>query len=87
MRATSSNLSHTLFSLTFRAQCAGQTICPSGHTAELENYMLVYIEHAMGVVIIARRAATEADLFHRLSSMQYRSRYCQQRPLGRLNNE
>jgi hypothetical protein len=48
---------------------------PFGCAAELEKYVLVYIERAVGVGIIARRAATEADRFHRLFSMRYRSRY------------
>jgi hypothetical protein len=48
---------------------------PFGHTAELEKYVLVYIERAVGVDIIASRAATEADRFHRLFSTRYRSRY------------
>ncbi|KAJ7807689.1 hypothetical protein B0H14DRAFT_2609482 [Mycena olivaceomarginata] len=56
------------------------TVCgpdnmPFGCAAELEKYMLVYIECAVGVVIIARRAAAEADRFHRLFSTRYHSRY------------
>lgn len=60
--------------------CIPSTVCgpddmPFGRAAELEKYVLVYIERAVGVDIIARRAATEADRFHRLFSTRYRSRY------------
>jgi hypothetical protein len=56
------------------------TVCrpdnmPFGRAAELEKYVLVYIECAVGVDIIARRAITEAGQFHRLFSIRYRLRY------------
>jgi hypothetical protein len=48
---------------------------PFRRAAELEKYVLVDIKRAVGVVINARGAATEADRFHRLSSRRYCSRY------------
>jgi hypothetical protein len=58
---------HIIWSSILSTVC-GTDDMPFGWAAELEKYVLVYIERAVGVDIIARRAATEADQFHRLFS-------------------
>jgi hypothetical protein len=48
---------------------------PAGHKSELEKYVLVYIECAVGVVIYLRATSTEADWFPRPSFTPYCLRY------------